>query len=106
MDVKLKTPTNLDPFARSRRVHCEEKARRGKTWKSGRRRHVLRVPSVRSLPSDRLNKVHYLEIVGRTKQAVSHVESVRSSPRIFSVRKHVLPYVFTRQSSRRVRENV
>lgn len=54
----------------TRRVHREEKARRGKTWRSGRSRHVLRALSVRSLPSDRLNKVHYLKIAGRTKDTV------------------------------------
>jgi len=63
MDVKLKTPTNLDPFARSRRVHCEEKARRGKNVKK-REKTARATRSVRaeftkrsfkqsSLPQDR-----------------------------------------------------
>lgn len=73
-------------------IRCEEKARRGKTWRSGRSRHVLRVLSVRSLPSDRLNKVHYLMIAGRTKDAVKSRRVFIRLFGIFSVRTFLLTY--------------
>lgn len=61
---------------------------------------MLRVLSVRSLPSDRLNKVHYLKIAGRTKDTVKSRRMFARLLGVFSVRKNVPPYVFTRQSSR------
>lgn len=60
--------------------------------------------SVRSLPSDRLNKVHYLKIARRTKRRTrTLVGSRRVFARIFffvPYERNVTPYVFTKQSSR------